>query len=425
MLDVRWAREHPDALDAAMMKRGAEAVSPAVLALDTQRRSAQTRFQELQSARRDASKAIGQAKAKGEDASDAMAAVAKLKDDAAAAETEAKQVSDELDALLATLPNPPADDVPPGASEDDNVFVRENGTPREFAFEPKSHIDLGEPLGLDFEAGVKLSGARFVAMRGQIARLERALAHFMLDLHVQEHGYAEVRPPILVRSEAMYGTGQLPKFEEDSFQTTDGRWLIPTAEVPLTNLAADTSFEPADLPLRYVAHTPCFRSEAGAAGKDTRGLIRMHQFDKVEMVSIVSADQSEAELERMTAAAETVLQRLELPYRVLLLCAGDMGFGARKTYDLEVWVPFQGKYREISSCSTCGDFQARRMGARVRRTEGKGTDFAHTLNGSGVAVGRAMVALLENHQREDGSIGIPAALQPYLGGLTELTSGQG
>ena len=425
MLDVRWAREHPDALDAAMTKRGAEAVSQAVLALDTKRRSAQTRFQELQSARRDASKAIGQAKAKGEDASEAMAAVVNLKDGAAAAETEAKQASDDLDALLATLPNPPAGDVPPGANEDDNVFVRENGTPREFEFEPKSHIDLGEPLGLDFEAGVKLSGARFVAMRGQIARLERALAHFMLDLHVQEHGYSEVRPPILVRSEAMYGTGQLPKFEEDSFQTTDGRWLIPTAEVPLTNLAADTSFEPADLPLRYVAHTPCFRSEAGAAGKDTRGLIRMHQFDKVEMVSIVSADQSEAELERMTAAAETVLLRLELPYRVLLLCAGDMGFGARKTYDLEVWVPFQDKYREISSCSTCGDFQARRMGARVRRPEGKGTDFAHTLNGSGVAVGRAMVALLENHQREDGSICIPAALQPYLGGLTELTSGQG
>ena len=408
-----------------MAKRGAEPVSAAVLALDTSRRSAQTRFQELQFARRDASKAIGQAKAKGEDASEAMAAVAKLKDDAAAAEIEAKQASDELEALLATLPNPPADDVPPGKDEDDNVFVRENGTPRAFTFTPKSHIDLGEPLGLDFEAGVKLSGARFVAMRGQIARLERALAHFMLDLHVQEHDYAEIRPPVLVRSEAMYGTGQLPKFEEDSFQTTDGRWLIPTAEVPLTNLAADTSFDPPDLPLRFVAHTPCFRSEAGAAGKDTRGLIRMHQFDKVEMVSIVAADQSETELERMTGAAEMVLQRLELPYRVILLCAGDMGFGARKTYDLEVWVPSQDKYREISSCSTCGDFQARRMGARVKRTEGKGTDFAHTLNGSGVAVGRAMVALLENHQREDGSIGIPAALQPYLGGMTELTPGQG
>lgn len=424
MLDVRWARENPDALDAAMTKRGADPVSETVLALDTKRRAAQTQFQELQSARRDASKAIGQAKAKGEDASEAMATVAKLKDDASAAETEAKQASDELDQLLATLPNPPADDVPPGANEDDNILARTVGEPRPFAFAPKSHIDLGEPLGLDFEAGVKLSGARFVAMRGQIARLERALAHFMLDLHVQEHGYTEIRPPILVRSEAMYGTGQLPKFEEDSFQTTDGRWLIPTAEVPLTNLAADTTFEPSGLPLRFVAHTPCFRSEAGAAGKDTRGLIRMHQFDKVEMVSIVSADQSEAELERMTGAAETVLQRLELPYRVMLLCAGDMGFGARKTYDLEVWVPYQDKYREISSCSTCGEFQARRMGARVRRTEGKGTDFAHTLNGSGVAVGRAMVALLENHQREDGSIGIPAALQPYMGGLGELKPGQ-
>lgn len=423
MLDIRWARENPDALDTALARRGAEPASSRLLELDAARRDAQTRFQEAQSQRKDASKAIGQAKARGEDAADAIAAVAQLKADADAAEKDERAAAAELNDLLASLPNTPDDDAPDGADEADNLEVRRVGAPRNFSFEPKDHIALGEPLGMDFAAGVKLSGARFVTMRGQMARLERALAHFMLDLHTSEHGYVEVRPPLLVRDEAVYGTGQLPKFAEDLFQTTDGRWLIPTAEVPLTNLVADEILEPAALPMRMTAHTPCFRSEAGAAGRDTRGMIRMHQFDKVEMVSIVAPGEGPAELERMTAAAETVLQRLELPYRVVVLCTGDMGFGARKTYDIEVWVPSQGVYREISSCSECGDFQARRMNGRVRRAEGKGTDFVHTLNGSGVAVGRALLAVLENHQNEDGSITVPEALRPYLGGMDTLSQG--
>lgn len=420
MLDLRWARENPTELDAALAKRGAPPVAAEVLALDARRRDAQTRFQESQSARKTASKAIGQAKAKGEDATEAMAAVADMKTAADAAEQEERAAASALDELLAGLPNTPSDDVPEGADEAANQLVRTVGAIPEFSFQPKDHIALGEPLGMDFQAGVKLSGARFVTMRGQMARLERALAHFMLDLHITEHGYEEVRPPILVRSEAMYGTGQLPKFAEESFRTTDDRWLIPTAEVPMTNLVAGEILAPGDLPRRMVAHTPCFRSEAGAAGRDTRGMIRMHQFDKVELVSIVQPGESAAELERMTAAAETVLQRLELSYRVMLLSTGDMGFGAAKTYDLEVWLPSQETYREISSCSMCGQFQARRMNARVRRSEGKGADFVETLNGSGVAVGRALLAVLENGQEEDGAIRIPAALQPYLGGLDVL-----
>lgn len=420
MLDVRWARENPEALDAALALRGAAPASSRVLALDVERRAAQTRFQEAQSARRDASKAIGEAKARGEDAAAAIAAVAELKAAAEAAEQAERAAAAELDDLLAGLPNVPLDEVPPGADEADNQHVRTVGETRDFAFDPMDHIALGEPLGMDFAAGVKLAGARFVVMRRQMARLERALAQFMLDLHVAEHGYQETRPPLLVRDAAMFGTGQLPKFADDLFRTTDDRWLIPTAEVPLTNLVADQILAPAALPLRLTAHTPCFRSEAGAAGRDTRGMIRMHQFDKVELVSIVAPDEGEAELERMTAAAEAVLQKLELPYRVMLLCAGDMGFGARKTYDIEVWLPSQATYREISSCSFCGDFQARRMNARVRRREGKGVDFVHTLNGSGVAVGRALVAVLENHQQEDGAIAVPAVLRPYLGGLDML-----
>ena len=283
---------------------------------------------------------------------------------------------------------------------------------------------LGSPLGMDFEVGTKLSGARFVAMRGAMARLERALAHFMLDLHVTEHGFTEVRPPLLVRDEAMFGTGQLPKFSEDLFRTTDGRWLIPTAEVPLTNMIAGEILDPAQLPIRMTAHTPCFRSEAGAAGRDTRGMIRMHQFDKVELVSLVEPGEGVSELERMTAAAEAVLKRLDLPYRTILLCTGDMGFGARKTYDLEVWLPSQETYREISSCSFCGDFQARRMNSRVRRMGEKGTLFVETLNGSGVAVGRALVAILENGQQADGSVILPKALHPYMNGLELLTPGE-
>lgn len=423
MLDVRWVRDNPADLDAALARRGAEPASARVLELDARRRDAQTRFQDAQNQRKTASKAIGQAKARGEDAAAAIAAVADLKSSAEAAEQEERAAAAELDSLLATLPNPPEADVPDGPDESANRHVRTEGAPRNFEFEPKDHVALGEPLGMDFAAGAKLSGARFVAMRGQMARLERALAQFMLDLHVERHGYAEIRPPILVREEAMFGTGQLPKFAEDSFRTTDGRWLIPTAEVPLTNLVAGEILAPSDLPMRMVAHTPCFRSEAGSAGRDTRGMIRMHQFDKVELVSIVAPGEAAAELERMTAAAEAVLQALELPYRVMLLSTGDMGFGARKTYDLEVWLPGQAAYREISSCSECGDFQARRMNARVRRAEGKGADFVHTLNGSGVAVGRALLALLENHQNEDGSIAVPTALRPYLGGRDAIGAG--
>lgn len=417
MLDVRWARENPEALDKALSLRGEPPVSARVLELDSGRRAAQTAFQDAQSQRRDASKIIGQAKSRGEDAADAIALVSKLKEAAEAAEATEKSLSAELDMLLSSLPNLPLDDVPFGLDESENVEIRVVGTPREFEFEPKDHVAIGTPMGMDFDAGTKLSGARFVAMRGQMARLERALAHFMLDLHVTEHGYSEVRPPLLVRDEAMFGTGQLPKFSNDLFQTSEGRWLIPTAEVPLTNLIAGDILDPSQLPIRMTAHTPCFRSEAGAAGRDTRGMIRMHQFDKVELVSIVAPGDGVSELERMTEAAESVLKRLELPYRVVLLCSGDMGFGARKTYDIEVWLPSQNTYREISSCSFCGDFQARRMNSRVRRVAEKGTEFLETLNGSGVAVGRALVAVLENGQQSDGSVVLPDAIRPYMNGL--------
>ena len=420
MLDVRWARENPEALDKALSLRGEPPVSARVLELDAGRRAAQTAFQDAQSQRRDASKIIGQAKSRGEDAADAIALVSKLKEAAEAAEATEKNLSAELDMLLSRLPNLPLDDVPYGLDESQNVEIRVVGAPREFEFEPKDHVAIGTPMGMDFDAGTKLSGARFVAMRGQMARLERALAHFMLDLHVAEHGYSEVRPPLLVRDEAMFGTGQLPKFSDDLFQTSEGRWLIPTAEVPLTNLIAGDILDPSQLPIRMTAHTPCFRSEAGAAGRDTRGMIRMHQFDKVELVSIVAPGDGVSELERMTEAAESVLKRLELPYRVMLLCSGDMGFGARKTYDIEVWLPSQNTYREISSCSFCGDFQARRMNSRVRRVVEKGTEFLETLNGSGVAVGRALVAILENGQQSDGSVVLPDAIRPYMNGLERL-----
>ena len=424
MLDLRWARDNPKALDKALAMRGAAPISSRVLELDASRRLAQTEFQEAQSQRREASKLIGQAKARGDDATEALALVAKLKETAEAAEATEKRISKELDDLLAGLPNLPMDDVPFGTDESQNIEIRKVGVPREFDFKPRDHVALGSPLGMDFEVGTKLSGARFVAMRGAMARLERALAHFMLDLHVAEHGFTEVRPPLLVRDEAMFGTGQLPKFSEDLFQTTDGRWLIPTAEVPLTNMIAGEILDPAQLPIRMTAHTPCFRSEAGAAGRDTRGMIRMHQFDKVELVSIVESGEGVSELERMTAAAEAVLKHLDLPYRTVLLCTGDMGFGARKTYDLEVWLPSQETYREISSCSFCGDFQARRMNARVRRVGEKGTVFVETLNGSGVAVGRALVAILENGQQADGSVILPKALHPYMNGLERLTPGE-
>ena len=417
MLDMRWIRAEPETLDRALARRGAEPASASILALDERRRTAQTTFQEVQSRRRDLSKQIGQAKAKGENASDLMAEVEGLKDQISAAEADERAAATEIDALLSTLPNVLDDDVPDGLSEAENVEIRRVGEPPEFAFEPKDHVALGDGVGgMNFESASKLSGARFVVMQGEIARLHRALAQFMLDLHTTEYGYTETNPPLLVRDSAMYGTGQLPKFAEDSFHTDDGFWLIPTAEVAMTNLVAGDIQAEADLPFRFVGHTACFRSEAGSAGRDTRGMIRQHQFEKVELVSITTPEASAAEHERMTGAAEEVLKRLGLAYRVLTLCAGDTGFGARKTYDLEVWLPGQNAYREISSCSNCGDFQARRMNARYKPAEGKGNIFVHTLNGSGLAVGRTLVAVLENYQQADGSIVVPEVLRPYMAG---------
>jgi seryl-tRNA synthetase len=379
-------------------------------------------MQEAQARRNEASKAIGAAMGKGDHATaDALKAeVAALKDQLPALEEDERRHTAELSALLASLPNIPADDVPQGTDEADNVEIARWGTPRDFDFAAREHADIGPALGLDFETGAALSGARFTFLRGGMARLHRALAQFMLDMQTGAHGYVECITPLLVRDEAAFGTGQLPKFAEDLFRTTDGRWLIPTAEVSLTNSVREQILAPGGLPLRMTALTPCFRSEAGAAGRDTRGFIRQHQFEKVELVSIATPDQSEAEHERMTHCAEAVLQALNLPYRKMLLCTGDMGFTARKTYDLEVWLPGQGAYREISSCSNCGDFQARRMNARYRPEGAKGTEFVHTLNGSGLAVGRTLVAVLENYQQADGSVDVPAALAPYAGGLTRL-----
>jgi len=423
MHDIRAIRTHPDAFDAAMAQRGLAPQSAAILAEDEARRSAQTKLQDLQSERNTLSKSIGGLKKDGqhEAADAAMAKVAEIKDLMADLETQEQAAATALTSLLETLPNAPMADVPQGEDEDDNAEVRRWGEPRSFDFEPKQHFDVGEGLGmLDFEQAAHMSGARFAVLKGQLARLERALASFMLDLHTNHNGLTEVAPPFLVRSNALYGTGQLPKFEEDLFKTDSEHYLIPTSEVPLTNLVADQIVAAETLPQRYTAFTPCFRSEAGSAGRDTRGLIRMHQFNKVEMVSIVEPDQSEAELERMTGCAEAILQALDLPYRVMLLCSGDMGFSARKTYDLEVWLPGQGTYREISSCSNCWDFQARRMNARTRGKAEKETRFVHTLNGSGLAVGRTMVAILENHQQADGSVHLPPVLHPYMGGITSL-----
>ncbi len=418
MFDSKWIRDNPAEFDAGLERRGLAPLAPRIVALDGARRAAQTRFQELQQKRNELSRQIGAGKKKGEDTAALEAEVTALKDALAAAEREEQAVGEEIEALLAGLPNLPAADVPDGADETANVELRRHGSPRNYPFEPKQHFEIGEALGLmDFERASVISGARFVVLKGALARLERALAAFMLDLHTGTYGYTEVVPPLLVRDDAVYGTAQLPKFAEDLFRTTTGFWLIPTAEVPLTNLAAGRIIEEAALPLRYTAHTPCFRSEAGAAGKDTRGMIRQHQFSKVELVSIAHPDHSEAEHQRMTACAEEVLKRLGLPYRVVALCAGDMGFAARKTFDIEVWLPGQGAYREISSCSNCGEFQARRMKARFRKSGEKGTRFVHTLNGSGLAVGRTLVAVLENCQQEDGSVALPEALRPYMGGL--------
>jgi seryl-tRNA synthetase len=423
MHDLKYIREYPEAFDAALKRRGADAVSATILSLDEKRRAAQTEMQAAQARRNEASKAIGAAMGKGDAATaDALKAeVAKLKDAAPHMEEQERLISGELDALLAALPNLPADDAPDGADENENVEIDRWGDQRSFDFVAKDHADLGPPLGLDFETGVILSGARFTFMRGHMARLNRALGQFMLDYQTTQRGYAECATPYLVKQESLFGTGQLPKFAEDNFQTTDGRWLIPTAEVSLTNSVREQILAETDLPIRLTALTPCFRSEAGAAGKDTKGLIRQHQFEKVEMVSIVRPEDSAAEHERMVESAEGILQALELPYRKMLLCTGDMGASARKTYDLEVWLPGQGLYREISSCSNCGDWQARRMNARYRPAGEKNTVFVHTLNGSGLAVGRTLVAVLENYQEADGSVTVPAALLPYMGGVTRLT----
>ena len=422
MHDLKYIRENPEAFDAALARRGAAASSAAILALDEKRRAVQTELQAGQARRNEASKAIGAAKGKGDEATAQalMAEVAVLKEKLPLLEESDREIAAELDALVAVLPNLPADDTPDGADESDNVELSRWGTARDFSFAPRDHADLGPALGLDFETGVAISGARFTFMRGQMARLNRAVGQFMLDCQTGNYGYTECVTPYLVRDEAVFGTGQLPKFAEDLFRTTDGRWLIPTSEVSLTNSVREQILTEDALPMRMTALTPCFRSEAGAAGRDTKGLIRQHQFEKVELVSITRPEDSALEHERMVEAAEQILQKLELPYRKMLLCTGDMGATARKTYDLEVWLPGQGLYREISSCSNCGDYQARRMNARYRPAEGKGTEFVHTLNGSGLAVGRTLVAIIENYQQEDGSVTVPAVLLPYMGGITKL-----
>jgi seryl-tRNA synthetase len=422
MHDIKAIRDDPEAFDRAWASRGLGPQTPELLRLDAVLRAVLTEAQEAQAIRNDLSKRIGQAKAKKDEAEAArlMAEVESFK--AVLGEAGAKEgaIRADLDTRLAALPNAPDPDVPVGEDEHGNVEVRRYGEPDAIA-NPKDHVDLGAGLGMmDFEAAARMSGARFVVLRRELARLERALGQFMLDLQTQEHGYTEVSPPLLVRSEAVFGVGQLPKFAEDLFRTTDERWLISTAEVSLTNLVREQITDEEELPLRLTALTPCFRSEAGASGKDTRGMIRQHQFYKVELVSITTPEGSQAEHERMIACAEAVLKRLELPFRTVLLCTGDMGFAARKTYDIEVWLPSQGMYREISSCSNCGDFQARRMDARCRRAGEKGTRFVHTLNGSGLAVGRTLVALMENYQDERGRIAIPQALHRYLPGLTHI-----
>ena len=421
MLDLRWLREDPDALDRALARRGLPPLAAALRARDAAIRALQTELQERQARRNALSKEIGRARGQAGAADALIGEVAALKSRIQADEELLRERTAELDAELAEIPNLLADDVPDGADESANLELRRWGEPRRFDFAPREHDEIGAPLGMDLGRAAKLSGARFVVLFGALARLERALAAFMLDLQTKEHGYTEVAVPYLVRDNVLFGTGQLPKFAEDQFRTTSGHWLIPTAEVALTNLVAEEILDAERLPLRYTAYTPCFRSEAGAAGKDTKGMIRQHQFSKVELVSITRPEQSEAEHERMTACAEAVLQRLELPYRVIVLCSGDTGFQSRKTYDVEVWLPGQGRYREISSCSNCGDFQARRMRARFRPKGERRTELVHTLNGSGLAVGRTLVALLENGQQADGSVRIPAALRPYLDGRERLS----
>ncbi|QDM41522.1 serine--tRNA ligase [Altererythrobacter sp. TH136] len=420
MHDIRLIREDPQAFDDALARRGFTASAQEVLAFDERRRAAATKAQDLLARRNEASKAIGAAMGRGDnDGAEALKAeVAAIKTELPALEDEERAAGTAQDNLLASIPNLPAEDVPEGEDEAGNVEVACWGSPRNFAFQPQEHADFGPALGLDFETGAAIAGARFTFLKGQMARLQRALAQFMLDAQTMQHGFIECATPLLVREEAMFGTGQLPKFAEDSFATTDGRWLIPTSEVSLTNSVREQIID-LPQPLRLTALTPCFRSEAGSAGRDTRGYIRQHQFDKVELVSICRPDDAEGEHQHMLRSAQTILERLELPYRTMLLCAGDMGFGAKRTYDLEVWLPGQSAYREISSISWCGDFQARRMNARYRAENGKPA-FVHTLNGSGLAVGRTLVAVLENYQQEDGSVIVPEALKPWAGGLERL-----
>src|SRR5690349_2559222 len=421
MHDLRWIRENPDAFDRGLERRGLPPCAEQVRALDREWRALETAAQEAQAVRNRLSREIGAAKSRGEPIDEIMRQVEGSKQVEAATAGKTAELRQQIDALLASLPNLPAEEVPDGADESANREIRRIGEPPRFNFDPLPHEAIGEKLGLmDFSRAAKLSGSRFVVLKGALARLERAIAQFMLDLHTREFGYTEISPPLLVRDEVVFGTGQLPKQAEDMFRTTDetgGLWLIPTSEVPLTNLVAGEILDEAALPLRFTAWTPCFRSEAGAAGKDTRGMLRQHQFHKVELVSVTRPEDSEAEHRRMTACAEEVLKRLGLPYRVMLLSSGDMGFAARKTYDLEVWLPGQNTYREISSCSNCGEFQARRMKARFRPKEGKGVRFVHTLNGSGLAIGRTLVAVLENYQRADGTVAVPDALKGYMGGL--------
>ena len=437
MHDIKWIRDNPAAFDRALARRGLPSQSGRLIEIDERRRAAILKAEAAQARRNAASREIGAAKKSNEEetAQKLLAEVAELKSAIPALEAEEKQLSKDLDDALAQIPNPPLDEVPDGADEHGNVAHHHFGAKRNFGFAPKQHFELGEGLGqMDFETAAKLSGARFVILKSGLARLERALGQFMLDLHTGEHGYTEVNPPLLVRDDVMYGTAQLPKFEEDQFWAISGErllthhdgeletlrthrlGLIPTAEVPLTNLARESILDEAALPLRLTALTPCFRAEAGAAGKDTRGMIRQHQFTKVELVSITAPEQSKDEHERMLGCAEEVLRRLELHYRVVTLCTGDMGFASQKTYDIEVWLPGQGAFREISSCSVCGEFQARRMGARHRTKEGRQVRYLHTLNGSGVAVGRALIAVMENYQQQDGSIAVPDVLLPYMGG---------
>lgn len=448
MYDIKWIRENPEAFDRGLTRRGAEPLSSGLLALDEKRRAIITKLEQAQARRNAASKDIGQAKAKKDEATaqKLMAEVAELKTSIPAMEAEEKDISAALTKELAQIPNTPLDEVPDGADEHGNKLHHVFGAKRGYAFTPKQHFELGEALGMmDFELAAKLSGARFVVLQKGLARLERALGQFMLDVHTQEHGYTEVNPPLLVRDDTMFGTAQLPKFEEDQFRVSNDFWLIPTAEVSLTNLVRESIVEEASLPLRLTACTPCFRAEAGAAGKDTRGMIRQHQFTKVELVSITTPEQSKDEHERMLSSAEEILRRLDLHYRVMTLCTGDMGFASQKTYDIEVWLPGQNMYREISSCSVCGDFQARRMDARYRpanrgpsamfneaplnqvqlNQSGKASPprYVHTLNGSGVAVGRALIAVMETYQQEDGSIRVPDVLLPYMGGINVIGKG--